>query len=94
VWTSVVLSHVLSLSGYPFHLMRYWRCFDLPKFWCTFICSILYYSLSLIRSGGGWEKFGHAMGFHDRAIRVTHGIQGGYSMMVAVGVDMPMGKFL
>jgi hypothetical protein len=54
---SAAFSHVLSLLGYPFHLMRYWRHFDLLKFQCTFICSTLYSSSPLIRSGGSWEKF-------------------------------------
>ena len=61
-WTSVVFSHVLLLLGYPFHLMRYWRRFDLLKFWCTFICLTSYSSSLLIRSGGGREKFGPCKG--------------------------------
>ena len=62
VWTSVAFSHVLLLSGYPFHLMRYWWCFDLPKFQCAFICSTSYSSSLLIKSGGGQEKFGPCEG--------------------------------
>jgi hypothetical protein len=55
---SSAFSQVLSLSRYPFHLIRYWRCFDLLKFQCAFICLTLYSSSPSIRSGGGWEKFG------------------------------------
>ena len=32
--------------------------------------------------------------FRYRVIREMRGIQGGYSMMVAVGVDTPLGKSL
>ena len=53
---------VLSLSGYPFPLMRYWRCFDLLKFWCPLICLTSYSSSLLIKSGGGQEKFGPCKG--------------------------------
>jgi len=28
--------------------------------------------------------------FHNRGIRVMHGILGGFSMMVAIGVDTPL----
>ena len=40
------------------------------------------------------RSLGHVRGFHNRMIGGTHGTQGGYSMMVAIGVDMPLGKSL
>ena len=40
------------------------------------------------------RSLGRARGFCDRSIRGMHGTWGGYSMMVATGVDMPLGKSL
>jgi hypothetical protein len=51
-------SQVLSLSGYPSHLTRYWSFFDRPVFQCPMIRSTWYSSSPLISSGEGWEKFG------------------------------------
>ena len=58
VWRWWLGSYVLLLSGYPFHLTKYWRALDLP--WCQWahIDLTLYCSLSLIRSGGGRLKLG------------------------------------
>ena len=52
------LTHWLSESWYPFHLMRYWTLRFLPWCWESRIRSTSYSSSPLIRSGGGWVKFG------------------------------------
>jgi len=40
------------------------------------------------------RSWGHVREFCYRAIRVMYGIQGGFSMMVAIGVDMPLMRSL
>jgi hypothetical protein len=46
-------SHILSLSGYPFHLIRYWSLHQLCQ-WAQ-MASTSYCSSPLITSGGGLE---------------------------------------
>jgi hypothetical protein len=57
-WTWVAGSHILSLSGYPSHLTKYWSSFPRPIFRCPMICSTWYSSSPSTNSGGGREKFG------------------------------------
>ena len=52
------LTHWLSDSGYPFHLMRYCTLRPLPNFRDWRISSTSYSSSPPIRSGGGLVKFG------------------------------------
>ena len=46
---------VFSEDRYPFHVVRYLQCPEVPQ--CETIHSTLYSSLVPIRSGGGFEKF-------------------------------------
>jgi hypothetical protein len=50
-WTLLTGSQVLSLSGYPFHLIRYWSLWFHHR-WAR-IASTLYCSSPSIMSGGG-----------------------------------------
>ena len=40
------------------------------------------------------RSLGHVRGFYNRAIEGMHGTRGGCSIIVAIGVDMPLGKSL
>jgi hypothetical protein len=53
--TFIAGSHILSLSGYPFHFRRYCNCLECPCHRWLQMASTLYCSSPLTRSGGGWE---------------------------------------
>src|SRR6266702_4578177 len=67
--TSFLLTHLLSKSGYPFHLIRYCNLHLLPNCQESRIFLTLYSSSLSIKSGGGLEQFGPWMAISWYGVR-------------------------
>src|SRR6266702_491064 len=67
--TSFLLTHLLSKSGYPLHLIRYCNLHLLPNCQESRIFLTLYSSSLSIKSGGGLEQFGPWMAISWYGVR-------------------------